>query len=165
MDLLNILIGVGVLGILGAFIYIGRKLQVLDDMNKTTQKIKTNVKVISDYLTSTSADFDHTELQTYSPFQLTPKGQEFIKELGFDVVFEKHQDEFFAFIDSEEPKLKYDVERLAIKSISAHYNKHFMDILKVYLYNNPGRSLKNVAPTLGVFIRDKYLEAHPEITE
>lgn len=165
MNAFQILSGIGILGILGAFIYIGKKLQLLDDLNTTTGKIKLNVKVIGDYLTSANADFNHTELQAYSPLKLTPKGRELIEKLGFDNVFEKHSYDFCKFIDEEEPKLKYDVEKAAIKSLTALYSKDYMGFLKVFFYNHPDRNLKNVAPTLGVYIRDKYLEKHPEITE
>ncbi len=165
MELFNILVGVGITATLGAFIYIGRKLQILEDLKDTTGKIKMNVKVIGDYLTSASADFDHTELQSYSPLKLTDKGEKLIKEIGFDNVFEKHKDDFCTSIENENPKLKYDVEKAAIKAISALYNEEYMGFLKVYFYNNPARNLKNVSPTLGVYLRDKYLEQHPEITE
>jgi hypothetical protein len=156
---------IGIAAVLGAFLYIGRKLQVLDDLEKTTSKIKVNVKVISDYLTTSNVDFNHSELQAYSPLKLTKKGEELIVALGFDNVFEKHKDDFCRFIDEQEPKLKYDVENAAIKSIALLQSKDYMDFLKVYFYNNPDRNINNVAPTLGVYVRDKYLEKHPEITE
>lgn len=123
------------------------------------------MKVISDYLTSANTDFDHTELQAYSPLNLTPKGEKLIKSLGFDKIFNEHQDDFCNLIHEERPKLKYDVEKAAIKSISTLYDKDYMNFLKVYFYNNPGRNLKNVAPTFGIYVRDKYLQKHPEITE
>jgi hypothetical protein len=166
MKLLDIFVSVGLLGVLGAFIYIGRKLQVLDDLHATTDKIKTNVKVIGDYLTATNNDFDHTELQSYSPLKLTASGKKLIETLGFDAIFQQHKKDFCEYIDSDNPKLKYDVELSAIKSIFALYeNKEYMDFLKVFFYNNPKRNLKNVAPTLGIYVRDKYLAAHPEIAE
>ena len=48
MDLYNIITTVGIVAVLGAFIYIGRKLQTLDSLNKTSEKIKTNAPI---YLT------------------------------------------------------------------------------------------------------------------
>lgn len=165
MMLLDIITAVGLAAILAAFIYIGRKLQVLDDLQRTTNKIKLNVKVMSDYLTTSGENFNHTELQTYSPIKLTKKGHQLIKEVGFDTVFEDHKASFFALIDTENPKLKYDVERAAIASVLTTSSENYMNFLKVYFYNNPGRNISNVSPTLGVYIRDKYLQAHPEITE
>jgi hypothetical protein len=37
--------------------------------------------------------------------------------------------------------------------------------IKVYLYNTPKRRMSDVAPTLGIYVRDQYLSAHPEIVE
>jgi hypothetical protein len=97
--------------------------------------------------------------------QLTNTGKKLITDIGFDAIFEENKSDFVEFIDSEMPKLKYDVELAAIKSISALSDQEYMNPLKVFFYNNPKRSLQNVAPTLGIYIRDDYLEAHPEITE
>lgn len=156
---------IGIPAIIAAFIYVGKKLQVLESLEKTTEKIKANLKVIGDYLTRHHARFDPSELQGFSPIQLTPIGERIIKTIGFEEVFDSHKDEFFEFIASEGPKLKYDVEVAAIKSIFTFAGSPFMDFLKVYLYNNPTRSMDNVAPTLGIYVRDKFLAEHPEITQ
>lgn len=162
---LNIIVAVGVPAIIAALIYIGKKLQILDGLEKAVDKIKCNLKVVSDYLVRYQSTFNPSELQSLSPLQLTKVGEELIEKLGFDNVFEKNKKDFFDFISSENPTLKYDVEIAAIKSISALYEKNYMDFLKVYFYNNPQRSFEDTAPTLGVYIRDKYLSEHPEITQ
>lgn len=151
--------------VLGAFIYIGRKLQTLDELNRASVKIKMNVKVISDHLTKFDSQFDPRELQSFSPLQLTKEGKMLIEALKFDKIFKKHSQDFCEFIDGEEPKLKYDVELAAIKAIVALSDQDYMKLLKVFFYNNPTRNLQNVAPTLGVYVRDKYLKRHPEIIE
>lgn len=165
MSVFNILVTIGITAILGAFIYIGRKLQILESLQETTGKIKANVKVISDHLIRTSSNFDHTELEAYSPLTLTESGEKLIKTLGFDNVFAQYKNDFFSFIDHENPKQKYDVELSAIKSVSAFSDNDYMGFLKKFFYNNPSRNLQNTAPTLGVYIRDKYLEKHPEVTD
>lgn len=123
------------------------------------------MKVMSDYLTRHHKKFNPAELQTLSPYMLTPEGNDFIKKIGFDNVFEKNKNDFFNFVDSENPKLKYDVEIASIKSIYLLSDKPFMEFLKVFFYNNPLRTLEDTAPTLGVYVRDMYLEQHPEITQ
>lgn len=163
--LIKIVVTIGIPTIIGCFVYIGRKLQVLDDLKETVEKLKCNLKVVSDYLTKNNQDFTASELKAYSPLKLTPEGDKLIRSIGFHNVFEKNQRDFFSYIDSEEPKLKYDVEVAAIKSISALADKDYMDFLKIYFYNNPARNIANTAPTLGVYVRDKYLEMHPEITQ
>ena len=156
---------IGIVSVLGAFIYIGRKLQILDNLKETSDKTKINLDVVCKYLMKNHTKFDPSELQTFSPFQLTEKGKNFIKEIGFDNVFEKNKEVFFRFIDNENPKLKFDVENSSIKSVVTLYDETYMEFLKIYQYNNPSRSLENISPTLGVYIRDKYLEEHPEITQ
>ena len=165
MTLINIIMTIGVGAVVAGLIYIGRKLQILDDLKVTTDKIKANVKVVGDFLTRDNKNFNPSELQAYSPLRLTPEGENFIKKTGFDTVFDKNKADFFRCIDSEKPKLKYDVEIAAIKSISMLYDKEYMNFLKVLFYNTPSRSMENTAPTLGVYLRDKYLVAHPEIIE
>lgn len=164
ISFLSIITTIGVVSIIGGLIYIGRKLQILDTLSTTTEKIKTNLNAMANHMIK-GYNFDPSELATYSPIQLTDVGQEFIKRLGFDNVLEKNKKDFFSSIDSENPKLKYDVELAAIKSISVFYEKEYMNFLKVFFYNNPTRNIENTAPTLGVYIRDKYLAEHPEITQ
>lgn len=149
----------------GWFIYIGRKLQVLDTVAKDVDILKHNSKVVSDFLTKNFSDFNPSELKANSPYQLTEKGMQFIKEIGFDKVFTENKKYFFDCIELNSPKLKYDVEAAALQSIYFLAEKSYMDFLKVYFYNNPERNMQNTAPTLGVYVRDKYLDEHPEIIQ
>lgn len=169
MDYLKIInaavILIGIPAIVGVLIRTGRKLQILATLETTVEKIKVNVKVISDYLTKHQSEFDPKELRVYSPIQLTDVGRKFITEIGFDNVFEKNKDDFLCFVEKENPRLKYDVELAAIKSIHINSQKEYMSFLKVFFYNNPTRTMDNTAPTLGVYVRDKYLAQHPEITQ
>lgn len=163
--LANIFALIGVPSMVVGFIYVGRKLQTLDRLESTTEVLKHNVKVIADFLGQNANNFNATDIKNYSPVQLTESGSAFLEDLGFEDVFKKNKADFFAFIDEEEPHLKYDVENAAIKSIFFLKDKPYMKFLKVYLYNTPKRRMNDVAPTLGIYVRDQYLAAHPEITE
>lgn len=163
VNIIITLIGVPTIAV--ALIYIGKKLQLLQSLNTSVEKIKHNMKVVGDYLTRYHIKFDPRELQALSPITLTDAGKKFIEDIGFGNIFEKNKDEFLSFVDNENPRLKYDVELSAIKSIHVLYDKPYMEFLKVFFYNNPDRNLENTAPTLGVYVRDKYLEKHPEITQ
>lgn len=165
MNFSDIISTIGIVSMIGGLIYIGRKLQVLDDLKITVDKIKINLKVMGDYMIRNNSDFDSSELQAFSPVQLTEKGITFIQEIGFDKVFNEHKADFFNCIESENPKLKYDVEISAIKSISLLSEKDYMSFLKILFYNQPSRKIENTAPTLGIYVRDKFLEEHPEITQ
>ncbi len=164
-SLYQIISTIGIGAVLAAFIYIGKKLQVLDDLTKATHKIKLNVKVVSDFLTRNNSNFNSSELQSYSPLNLTQEGNALIEKIGFDDIFEAYKSDFFICIQNENPKLKYDVEIASIKSISMLYDKEYMNPLKVFFYNNPQRNIQDTAPTLGVYVRDKYLKEHLEFVE
>ena len=112
---LNVITTIGVVSVITGLIYIGRKLQILDELKTTVDKIKNNLKVVSDYLVKNHNKFNPKELQTYSPLSLTDEGRKFIEQIGFDNVFTANKLDFFACIDSDHPKLKYDVEISAIK--------------------------------------------------
>ena len=165
MNVTNTILAIGVPSIIGAFIYVGKKLQVLEDLKISVDKMKHNLSVVCNFLIKNSDDFSSSELKTLSPLQLTQEGNDLIKNIGFDKVFSEHRKDFFAFIDDEQPKLKYDVEIAAIKSIYFLYDKDFMQFLKIFFYNKPERNFENTAPTLGVYIRDAYLAEHPEIIQ
>ncbi len=147
-----------------SLLLIGRKLQILDELKITTDKIKANLKVVCDFLIR-KANFNPAELQGYSPLQLTPEGREFISKSGFESIFNTYKADFFHWIDNEKPKLKYDVEAASIKSVFILSDKEYMRFLKIFFYNEPKRNMENTAPTLGIYIRDQYLAEHPEIIE
>jgi hypothetical protein len=170
MDLFDLIkrvvVYLGVPTIVVAMIYIGKKLQVLDDLKLTTEKIKYNLKVVTDYLMKSSGGtFGPNDLQNYSLLRLSVTGAAFIKQLDFYSVLEEHKCDFFSYIDAENPKLKYDVELASIKSIYDLADEQYMGFLKIFFYNNPNRNMRNTAPTLGICVRDEYLEEHPEIKE
>jgi len=158
-------IAIGIPTIVGALIYIGKKLYLLESLEKSTEKIKHNMKVVGDYLTRHHTKFNPSDLKAFSPLNLTEAGKKFISSIGFENVFEKNKSDFFQCIESENPKLKYDVEVAAIKSIYVLYDKPYMEFLKVLFYNDPNRNMENSASTFGVYVRDKYLADHPEITQ
>ncbi len=168
MDLLQIInaivIVIGVPTLVGAVVFVGRKLQVLDDLKITVDKMKSNLKVVCDYLIGKEG-FNHAELHAYSPLKLTDEGTRLIEEIGFDRAFRDNVADFFSFINDEHPSRKHDVELAAIRSIYALQDKDYMGMLKTFFYNHPQRTIANTAPTLGVYIRDKYLAKHPEIQD
>jgi len=165
LEVINVIIvGIGVPGIIVALIFIGRKLQILDDLQKTVDKLKVNLKVVSDHLIN-EAGFNPSELKSFSPLTLTQEGRELVSKLSFDTIFEQHIEDFFSFIESESPTHKHDVEVAAIKSIYALSDEEYMGPLKSYLYQNPSRTLANMAPTLGIYVRDKYLEAYQNLPD
>jgi hypothetical protein len=164
---LKIIMAIGIPAIIGGGIYIGKKLQILNILEQTNKAIKHNIKIICDTLIdSPNIEFDHKKLESYSPLRLTGEGQEYLKQVGFVKIFDQHAQDFFDFIDSEEPKTKYDVEVSAVKSVLVLSNKEYFRNIKIYLYQHPNEGdIRGFAKIAGIYIRDKYLERHSEITE
>ncbi|MCK5059796.1 MAG: hypothetical protein KAR00_01450 [Candidatus Pacebacteria bacterium] len=160
----QLVIILGIPTLIVGFISIGKKLKTVEIIEGTIEKIKNNVKAIGDYLIR-DGEFDPSELQTYSPLTLTEKGKNLIETLNFEKIFEEHKKDFFDIVNSEEPKLKYDVEVAAIKSIYLLSDKEYMNFLKIFFYNKPNRTLENTAPTLGIYVRDMYLKENSQIIE
>jgi hypothetical protein len=163
MKFIDVILTIGIVSIIGAFIYIGRKLQILDDLKETMDKAKHNIKFICDSLTQSKIKFDPTYLRAFSPLQLTDKGIEIINAVEFNKIFNENKPDFINFINSENPKTRYDTELSSIKSIVSLFDKEYFYPVKKYLYENPGLDERSMRTILGVYVRDKYLEAHPEI--
>lgn len=161
----SIIVYLGVPTIIAGLILIGRKFQLLDTLVKDMDIVKHNMKVCCDFLTKNFSGFSPSEIKSHSPYQLTEDGKDFIVSIGFDKVFQEHKEDFFKSVEINSPKLKYDVELASIQSIYFLSEESYMEFLKIYFYNHPERNMQNAAPTLGVYIRDKYLTEHPEIIQ
>lgn len=150
--------------LVGSAVYFGRKLQVLDHLDKTMSVVKDNIKIISNALIAAgNVAWDGTLLKDYSPLTLTEEGRKYLEQTGFAQVFSDHQAIFLEAIAHEQPGTKYDVENLAVKSVFLNADADFMQPVKEYLYNNPKDNLPALAKVGGVLIRDAYLASHPEI--
>ena len=68
-------------------------------------------------------------------------------------------------MQEEDPKTKYDVEKVAVKSVWVLADQPYFKEVKKYLYNKPDLRFKDYALMLGVYARNKYLEKHPEIVD
>jgi len=121
-------------------------------------KIKNDIKFIANYLSEKSEkNFDRKQLESCSPFRLTPVGEKFLEDVGFIKLFNENKNDFFQIIDLTNPTTNYDVEISARKSFIILSEKDYFKPIKVYLYNNPEKRLDTISITAGVHIRDEYL--------
>ena len=157
---------IGIPTIIGCLIYIGKKIQILNELHSSIQKIKHNIKVISDSLIrSQYIEFDHTILEPYSPLRLTDKGKTYLDELGLIQIIKDNKKDFFEYIQSETPTTKLDVELAAMKAVRFLFDKPYFDSIKVHLYNHPEENFSNMTSAAGIFLRDTFLEEHQEIQQ
>lgn len=64
VDMLNsLMVGIGVPSIIMAFIYVGKKLQVLDLIQKDVGDLTHNIQVIAQYLIRHHDEFDSSRLK------------------------------------------------------------------------------------------------------
>lgn len=67
MNALNFINGVfvlvGVPTLIGALVYIGRKVQILDTLSADMDALKHNIRVVTAYLIRHHPEFDHRELK------------------------------------------------------------------------------------------------------
>ena len=134
--------------------------------NTTLETIKHNVRAIANCLfKAKDIDFDPSLLRDYSPLNITEQGKQYLTNTGFVKVFKENKKDFFKLIDLEKPKMKYDVEFNAVKTIFSLIEKDYFKPVKIFFYNNPRKDFRAFAKMAGVYVRDDYLEEHPEITQ
>lgn len=153
--------------ILGASFFLnksfGKKIKSLDE---TVQKVKTNIKVIVTFLATDRPRFDSNIIEAMSPLQIQEKGYDIIRSSGLDKMMgdSETRKKILACVEEQNPRTKLDVENTSIVCFGILMTKDFMAPIKTYLYNFP--NVRDVFPTLvGLYIRNAYLNDHPEITE
>lgn len=105
---------------------------------------------------------------TNSPLNLTEKGIVFIKELGWDKILEDESERNILFdaLDSLHLKNKFDIERYCIITLTEFYGsrkENPFTKVKEYLYNDARIDRQSAISACAIYLRDKYLESHPEI--
>jgi hypothetical protein len=191
----SIVVMIGLPAIIGACVYVGRKLQILDALQsdatevkkniKSMQKdlidvgedlsgskqssvlfrIKHNIRIIADHLTKTDPGFEVEYLKTMSPFQLNDEGEKLLQKSGFKQIVKENSEDFLNFIGMDKPKTKYDVQETAYKGVFLLFDEDYFVPVKTFLYNNPKVTKKAFLSAAAIYIRDVYLKAHPEIKE
>jgi len=105
-----------------------------------------------------------------SPINLTPKGIEFIKEIGWSdsVSNEANKQSLFKTLDKFKLKTKYDVEKYSIvllTELSGAREENPYTPIKRYLYEHANINDSKALTACAIYLRDEYLKEHPEIKE
>jgi hypothetical protein len=129
------------------------------------------------HLQTKGITFDAQLFITQSPIRLTIMALEILKKIEGDKFIDENLKELMQAMDKHWVKTALDVQSIAplvISGCSGHDN--FNDI-KNFIFNNPIYRTTNservpielhlnisvVAQIMGVYLRDKYLELHPEL--
>lgn len=160
--ILKIIVVIGIPTILGAFIYIGRKLQILDGIEpikKLLTKCCNSIIEIQTIFKQAGIDLDHklTEVST-SPLKPTLYGVKLIKESGLEKILDDNKQ----FLMDEVKKLltkdytEYDVQEMSRKALLTLKSNPILNPVKEYAFNN-GMNIDTVLNTGGLWLKDDFL--------
>lgn len=156
---------IGLLGIaFGVGIGWGKLLSKIGTLETKVETISKNLKTVIDFLIKEES-LDPSLIISRSPLEATEKGLEILKETQFLEIFNSQGEKLLNAILIENPKTKFDVEKAAIRIAVSFLDADFMTPVKTYLYNHPQLNSETFAALAGIYLRDRYLEKHPEITQ
>jgi len=152
MDLFNIInaiiVSVGIPTIIIGLIYIGRKLQVLDDL----EPIRKNFAVIESRVSDLWQD---RVAPAHSPRQLNERGELILKKSNIKEIVDDKREILLKIIREEGVTNPYDTEE-TILSVMANLSDHCPDIiakLKTGAFNS-GASIDDVLLVGGIYLRN-----------
>lgn len=108
-------------------------------------------------------------IKSQSPIDLTILGRNLLNESGAKKFIDENWQEFEQLINQGDNKTAYDVQDSVSRIIGKRENDPEMDQLKNFAYHNPqfhGNTLifSDIQKVMVIYLRNLYLERHPEIT-
>lgn len=131
-----------------------------------TEKFNTLIAALAE-----KNSIDNPELFSISsPINLTPKGIELVKKVGWEKSLEDMNNErtLFETLDKFQLKTKYDVEKYSIvvlTELAGARDDNAYTPVKKYLYENANQDEFEALTACAIYLRDKYLKRHPEIED
>lgn len=152
MKILDIITGIGIPTIVIALIYIGRKLQVLDDLDKTVKSIYERFIKVEERVDTLWKD---EVAPAHSPRKLNNYGNKILTESGIKEIIEEKREKLLELVKNSGAKNAYDVER-EVLSVVEHLPEHCPDVVE-RLKNGAFKTGASVATVLlvgGLYLRD-----------
>lgn len=108
-------------------------------------------------------------VEVKSPIGLTELGRRLLETSGAKDIIDENYNELERTIDEKGYRNAYDVQTYISKLIAQKEDENFMKPLKDFVYNNPKFEQKplrltDVQRIMVIYLRNKYLNHHPEIT-
>jgi hypothetical protein len=150
-------------------------LRLFDDVKKDIKSLdKKHSKLLEKFNTLIAALAEKNSLNnpdlfsTNSPINLTPQGIKFIEEVGWKLSIDNtdNRKKLFETLDKFKLQTKYDVEKYSIvvlTELAGMREDNAYTPVKRYLYENATQDDFKVMTACAIYLRDKYLESHPEI--
>ena len=150
------------LGVIGSFLYVGKKFEKLDNVCNELSKIDGKFEKIWDKILSheESIGFIKGKLgEAHSPMKPTKEGMKLLNDSGFMEIYPAIKDSIFSRIDEAKSRTLYDYEQEARYALNSKEGDPVMDKLKDYVINHPTEAtLYTIFTVASWIIRDDYAE-------
>ena len=155
------IVALGLPTVLGAFLYIGRKLQVLETLKKEVDdNIRPDLKDVRERL-ATWEGKNAGLYQAQSPISLTEQGVRYLEQSGLKAFIDEHHDALMQQVDHDRSmQSPYDVQQIAFEFFD---ELELPDSLEKKTKNfafNHGISMDALRRIGGIYFRDLCLTAH-----
>lgn len=155
------IVAIGLPTIVSALIYIGRKLQVLDNLkDEVDTNIRPDLKDVRERL-ATWEGKNAGLYQSQSPISLTKEGKRYLQESGLLAFIDENQDDLMLQCDHDRTmQTPYDVQQISFEFFDElDLPDEVEQEVKTYAYNH-GVSMDSMRRIGGIYFRDLCLEAH-----
>jgi hypothetical protein len=167
--ILKCIVGVGIPAIICAGVYIGRKLQVLDDLKlqsaDSSSFCKSATNAIVEMQTHLAGKgFCINQKLAYtnnSPLKLTEWGEKIMWDSGFasEILNPEKRDYLIKLVKAKDPKTNYDIQQNSIDVMNelAEVNDPIAVPIKEYAYKE-GITLEILLNSAGIMLRDQVMQ-------
>jgi len=147
----------------------------LNTLSTTVTAFGTNLNGLIIYLKGKDGNMDTSLFRTQSPTQLTSLGEQILSEAGGKDFVDNNLEILLDEISKNNVKTALDVQTTAPMVISNISNDDKFTSIKDFLYKNPQYKVKPeeesvvsldmnvITNIMGIYLRNKYLERHPEL--
>lgn len=152
MTFQDIILSIGIPTIVVALVYIGRKLQVLDNVERTVESMRDRFTVVEERVKMLWKD---EVAPAGSPRQLNERGNAILSGSGIKALIDAKRDDLFVAMQAKNLKNPYDAEQCVLQAV-ADFKKDsaIVDTLKTGAYS-VGADIDTVLLVGGIYLRDK----------
>ena len=143
------------------------------DISPKLKNISDDIRTLITVVKLGNSALDLTLFKTQSPVSLTDVGIEILEKSGGRRYIDENLAALLIDLEKRELKTALDVENIAASVLLFKSNQTAFTPIKNYIYNNPEfvselglkatLDLGKIAQVMGIYLRDKYLEKHPEL--
>jgi hypothetical protein len=150
--------------------------RIENEITPTLKNIRDDIRMLISILKTQNPDLDTLLFKMFSPLALTDLAIEILEQTGGKNYIHANLKELISALEEKNLKTALDVEMTAPKVILEKSDENAFSPIKNYIYNNPEFisdlnlgikikiDLQSVTKVMGIYLRDLYLEKHPELS-